>query len=283
MHVTRLVLRRAPTVPLEAECITPDVLDGLRNAEIRALPVFHGKRQYRLDDFFDVEGDGSAEIHLEGDLHRVRWVGHRMTHGRIVIHGNIGMHLGASMQGGTVEVYGHAGDWVGAEMTGGRIWIHGNAGNQVGAAYRGSPAGMQGGVILIDGSAGIELGMRMYRGVIAVRGPVGDFAGLHMRGGTLVLLNAVGIRTGAWMVRGTVLTFRPPALLPTFLYACTYRPTFLILYIRYLEQLGFTLPDTARSCVFHRYVGDTAVPGKGEILVAEPKPQEHRTTVQREV
>ena len=53
----RLTLKEQPTVPLEAENLSPDVMLGLEHHAIRALPVFLGKRQHRLDDFFNVEGE----------------------------------------------------------------------------------------------------------------------------------------------------------------------------------------------------------------------------------
>ena len=53
-----LTLREAPSVPLEAEVLSPDVLAPLSLDEARALPIFLGKRQYRLEDFFTVEGKG---------------------------------------------------------------------------------------------------------------------------------------------------------------------------------------------------------------------------------
>jgi formylmethanofuran dehydrogenase subunit C len=265
--MTTLTLKESLTVPLEAETLAPDVIAPLRHEEIAALPVFLGKRQLRLDDFFTIEGDGSDELEIRGDLGRVKWIGRGMTRGKIVIAGNAGMHLGAYMKGGTIEVRGSASDWIGAEMTGGLIHIHGDAGGQIGAAYRGSLSGMNGGTILVEGAAGIEIGMRMRRGLIAVKGPVRDFAGLQMKGGTLLLLGGAEIRTGAWMVRGTIVSWKPIALLPTFSYACTYKPTFLHLYARRLQALGFALPDSSSAGGYRRYSGDSAVPGKGEILL----------------
>ena len=67
---------------------------------------------------------------MRGDAGRVKWIGRGMTRGRITIHGNAGMHLGAYMKGGTIEVTGDASDWVGAEMTAGLIRIGGNAGGR---------------------------------------------------------------------------------------------------------------------------------------------------------
>jgi formylmethanofuran dehydrogenase subunit C len=265
-----LTLKEQPTVPLEAESISPDVTVGLRHDAIRALPVLLGKRQRRLDDFFEVEGEASDELTLRGDLSRVKWIGRGMTRGRVTIVGNVGMHLAASMKGGAIKVTGNVSDWLGAEMTGGLIRIRGNAGGQVGAAYRGGARGMNQGTILIEGSAGIEVGMRMRRGVIAVGGPVRDFAGLQMKGGTIFLLGGAEIRTGAWMARGTIVSLAPIHLLPTFTYACTYEPTFLRLYARYLRTLGFAIPPAAVDGTYQRYTGDTSGLGKGEILMWEP-------------
>lgn len=267
MTKTILTLKERPHVPLEAEVLTPDVIATLGHDAVRALPVVLGKRQCRVDDFFDVEGPGSEELEIRGDVGRVKWIGRGMTRGRIVIEGDAGMHLGAYMKGGTIEVTGSTSDWVGAEMRGGVIRIRGDAGGQIGAAYRGSLSGMNGGTILVDGSAGIEVGMRMRRGIIAVKGRVRDFAGLQMKGGTIVLTGGAEIRTGAWMVRGTIVALTPIQLMPTFSYACAYNPVFLRVYAKHLQSLGFRVPVEVDEGCYHRYTGDTAVPGKGEILV----------------
>jgi formylmethanofuran dehydrogenase subunit C len=268
MSTTTLTLKEQPTVPLEAEVLSPDVVGPLGHDEVRALPVFLGKRQYRVDDFFEVEGAGCDVLEIRGDAGRVKWIGRGMSRGRIAIVGNAGMHLGAYMKGGTIEVAGGASDWVGGEMRGGLIRIRGDAGGQIGGAYRGSQSGMNGGSILIEGSAGIEVGMRMRRGLIVVRGPVRDFAGLQMKGGTIILMGGAELRTGAWMVRGTIVALAPLPLLATFTYACAYRPTFLRLYAKHLHTLGFSIPTEDGS--YQRYTGDTAVPGKGEILLWQP-------------
>jgi formylmethanofuran dehydrogenase subunit C len=268
---TILTLKERPHVPLEAEAISPDVMAALGHDEVRALPVILGKRQHRLDDFFEVEGAGSEELEIRGDVGRVKWIGRGMTRGRIRIAGDAGMHLGAYMKGGTIEVTGNGSDWIGAEMRGGVIRIGGDAGGQIGAAYRGSLSGMNGGTILIEGSAGIEVGMRMRRGIIAVKGRVRDFAGLQMKGGTIVLMGGAEIRTGAWMVRGTIVALTPVRLMPTFSYACEYNPVFLHLYAKHLQRFGFSIPVEAREGAYQRYTGDTAVPGKGEILVWRPR------------
>jgi formylmethanofuran dehydrogenase subunit C len=262
-----LTLKRQPQVPLEAEVLSPDILSGLSNEQIRSQTVYHGKRQCPLEDFFKVNGERSEEVEIHGDLHRVRWVGRGMSRGRLVVHGSVGMHLGAHMVGGQIEVHGDAGDWLGAEMKNGLIRVHGNAGGQVGAAYRGSLSGMRNGTILIGGTADLEVGMRMRRGTIVVAGAVKDFAGLQMKGGTIVLLSGAELRTGAWMVRGTILSLKPIELMPTFSYACRYNPGFVGLIASYLKTLGIDLPHAVDQGAYQLYSGDSSVPGKGEILV----------------
>jgi formylmethanofuran dehydrogenase subunit C len=266
-----LTLKQQPSVPLEAETISPDVMAELAHDAIRALPVFLGKRQCRLDEFFDVDGAAGDELKIVGDAAKVKWIGRGMTRGRIVIEGNAGMHLGAYMKGGAIEVAGNASDWIGAEMTDGLIRIRGNAGGQVGAAYRGSPRGMKGGTVLIGGSAGLEVGMRMRRGVIVIAGPARDFAGLQMKGGTIFLLGGAELRTGAWMTRGTIVSLAPISLLPTFSFACAYHPTFLRVYAKHLQPLGYAVPCDAQQGAYERFTGDTSVPGKGEILLWRPR------------
>jgi formylmethanofuran dehydrogenase subunit C len=263
-------LKRHPTVPLEAEVISPDVVAGLSNAEIRGLTVYHGKRQLPLEEFFDVEGERCEDLVLYGPLHKVRWMGRKMSKGSITIHGSAGMHLGAYMSGGRIEVFGNGSDWIGAEMKNGFIRVRGNVGGQVGAAYRGSLRGMKSGLIVIDGSAGLEVGMRMRRGTIAIGGPAKDFTGLQMKGGTIVLLKGAEIRTGAWMNRGTIVSLAPLHMMPTFTYSADASPTILNLLSRYLKPHGITLPEGA-SGVYAQYSGDRAVSDKGEILVWRPR------------
>jgi formylmethanofuran dehydrogenase subunit C len=266
----RLLLKRPPTVPLEAEVICPDVLSKLSAAEVRSATVYHGKRQCRLDEFFDIEGDAGDDIEVHGDLSKVRWIGREMSRGTLAIHGDVGMHLGSRMLGGAISVTGDASDWVGAEMKNGTIRIQGNAGGQIGGAYRGALSGMKNGTILIGGTAGLEVGIRMRRGTIVVGGLVRDFAGLQMKGGTIVLLSGAEIRTGAWMNRGTIISLKPLQLMPTFRASGISNPTIMNIYARHLKQFGLELPYRSAEGAYARYTGDSAVPGKGEIFIWQP-------------
>ncbi|HXG44185.1 MAG TPA: formylmethanofuran dehydrogenase subunit C [Gemmatimonadales bacterium] len=271
-----ITLHTPPAVPLEAETLCPARLAGLSPDQVARRPVVHGNQAAELGEFFRVSGTANGEIHLEGDLSRVKRVGAGMTEGRIVIHGPVGMHLGAGMSGGEIIVEGDAGDWVGPEMTGGRIVIRGNAGHMVGSAPRGSAVGMRGGEIVVLGSVGNEAGSGMRRGVVAVGRDAGDFTGVNMLAGTVVVLGRLGWRTGAGMKRGTIVSMEPAELLPTFAYACTYRPVFLRLYLPHLRRLGLPVTDEQMTGRYQRWSGDAVELNRGEILLLDSGPATRR-------
>lgn len=268
MSIT-LTLQTNPAVPLEAEAITPNRLAGLNEAEIAALPVQYGNQKAALGDFFRVSGSSNGEVRLEGDLSRVKLIGAGMTTGRLIIAGNAGMHVGAGMAGGEIVVEGDAGDWAGAEMLGGRLEIKGNAGHLVGSGYRGSTVGMKGGEIIVHGSAGNEIGSAMRRGLIAIGGNSGDFTGVNMLAGTIIVLGQLGWRSGASMQRGSIISMHDAPILPTFTYACTYRPTFLSMYLRHLQSLGLPITEAHLNGYYRRWSGDSVELNRGEILLLE--------------
>jgi formylmethanofuran dehydrogenase subunit C len=264
-----LTLREPPAVPLEAEGLTPDRLAGLGRGEIEALTVWHGNRRARLADFFTLSGDGDGELRVEGDLRRVKLLGAGMAAGRLTVAGNAGMHTGAAMTGGELVVEGDVGDFAATAMRGGRLVVRGSAGHQLGGAEPGERAGMRGGEILVHGDAGDQGGAGLRRGLIAVRGRMGDAAGLRMLAGTIVALGGLGAQPGAAMRRGTIVAMSPVTLLPTFGFACTYRPPFLRLYLRRLRELGLPLTDEQIDGRYARWSGDGLELRRGEILIYE--------------
>jgi len=273
VSATIVRLKASITLPVEAESLSPDRFAGLRQEEVAALPILYGRRWLTLGDLFEVEGDGSEEIVLEGDLRHVKRIGQRMSRGRINVHGDVGMHLGAEMRGGEIIVHGNVDAWAGAQMAGGLLRVHGNAGPMLGAAYPGETRGMRGGVILVEGDAGPRAGERMRRGLIVVRGNLGAFAGVRMIAGSIVVFGTLGARAGAGMKRGTIVALGglTDGLLPTFRYACAYRPTFLCFYLRRLRGWGLPVTPEQIEGVFHRYTGDITTLGKGEILVYDQR------------
>ena len=269
--MTTLTLKLQPQAPLEAEVITPETFSGKTAAAIAALPVMHGNEAALLGDYFKVDGDGTEEVVLIGDLSRVKNIAARMKQGKVSIHGDAGMHLGAWMQGGEIDLSGNAGDWAGAEMTGGKIHIHGNAGHGLGGAYRGSRQGMNRGLIIVEGSAGNEVGAAMRRGLIVIKGDAGDFAGAFMIAGSILVFGRLGIRAGAGLLRGSIIAFQPPELLPTFRYDCSYQPDFLRLIFRELQMQGVAVSEAWVTGCYRRYSGDFNRLGKGEILVYDQR------------
>ncbi len=265
-----LLQPKAPlTLPVEADCITPDRFIGLSSREVAALRVLCGRRWLVLGDLFTVTGDGAAEIVLEGDLSHIKRIGQGMTRGRITIHGDVGLHLGTQMSGGEIVVQGNVGAWAGAQMSGGTIRVYGNAGPLLGGTYPGEVRGMSGGAIVVQGDAGSRAGERMRRGLIAVQGNAGEFAGACMIAGSLFVCGKLGAWAGAGMKRGSIIALGGlgTELLPTFHYACRYRPTFLPLYLRQLQAWGLAVAQEQVGGLYHRYVGDITTVGKGEILV----------------
>ena len=67
-----LCLKQEFSVPLEAETITPDAMNGRSVSELERLPVLHVNQTARVGDFFSVQGDGRGEpndtIRVEGNL-----------------------------------------------------------------------------------------------------------------------------------------------------------------------------------------------------------------------
>jgi formylmethanofuran dehydrogenase subunit C len=264
-----LTLHTTPEAPAEAPGLRPDALAGLSLTAIAGLPVLHGSRPAVLGDFFHVRGLPSDTVFVEGDLSGFKWIGHQMAGGQLRVAGPVGRHTGAGMRAGLLEIDGDAGDWAGAEMAGGRLVIFGNAGHGLGGAYPGSRVGMRGGEIMVHGSAGAEAARAMRRGLIAIGGDSSDFPGAGLLAGTLVVLGGLGARPGAGMRRGTIVGMGPAHPLPTFNFACDYRPTFLRLYLRYLRDLGLPVTEAHISGRYARYSGDHLELGRGELLLWE--------------
>ncbi len=263
MGEVTLCLREATTIPIEADSICPDHFAGYSRAEIMALPAYYGRRKVTLGDLFTVEGEHSDSIVVEGDrsaerswrsLRHVKRIGQGMSRGWITIRGDVGMHLGA-------------------EMCGGLIRVRGNAGPMLGGAYPGEKRGMCGGVIILEGDAGPRAGERMRRGLIAVQGNAGEFAGARLIAGSIFVFGTLGARAGAGMKRGTIVALGGLAdgLLPTFCYACSYRPTFLRFYLRRLQEWHLPVAQEQVEGLFRRYTGDITTLGKGEILIYDQR------------
>jgi len=277
MKEVRLRLREKPNPPLEADTITPDAFSGKTLDQVKELPVYLGNRLGKLCDYFDIFGETSEKasdmlINVLGDTAQVKYIGTKMTAGKVVVEGNAGMHVGAQMTGGEILVQGNVDDWAGTEMSGGLMRITGSAGNHLGSAYRGSPDGMTGGCIVVDGDVQWECASFMRRGMVVIRGDSGPFLGAHMNGGEIFVFGRAAKRLGA-SAKGNggfiACLGEVEALLPTYVYDSIYQPMFMKLYLRKLaNELGVKEAEKFINASFKRYHGDLAAGGTSEIFVA---------------
>jgi len=249
-------------VPVEAECISCDVFSDKPLEEIKSLPVWEGNKRRRLDELFMVEyanehEDDKTSIKLSGDLGRVRRIGYGMTHGKMMIEGNVGSFLGGNMKGGSIMVHGNTGSWLGSSMRGGKIEVMGDAGDYIAAPYRGSTEGMKSGEITIHGDVGNEAGNFMRGGFIKIEGNSSQFLGIHMRDGTILVNGNSDRRVGPEMANGRIIVCgHVPDILPTFTID-DIRPSVKI--------------DSERiNGPFYRFVGDLAENGEGKLFISKP-------------
>ncbi len=253
------------SLPIIAECISPDIFQSRNHKEIEELQIWEGNKQIRLGELFRVEEirteeqQKKATIAIYGDVNKVRRIGAHMTSGKITIEGNVGMHLGEEMKGGTITVLGNVGGWAGSMMKGGTIEIHGNAGHYLSAPYRGSSRGMRGGKIIVYGNVGNEAGAYMKKGLIKVYGNAGQFAGLRMHGGTIYIQKDCDGRVGGCMKSGKIIV---DGFLESVL------PTFTIEGIKKKVKIE---ENEVAAGPFYRFLGDITENGKGKLYVLKKK------------
>jgi formylmethanofuran dehydrogenase subunit C len=264
--VITLTLRTLPARRLEVEGLTADRLSALSALDIARLPVWSGRRQGRLGDVFDVRGERSARVRVEGPLDQVDGLGAGMTGGELSIAGGAGGDVGLGMSGGIIDVEGDVGDGAGAGMSGGLLRVSGRAGARLGGALPGWSRGMTGGEIIVRGPAGDDAAARCRRGLV-VTGGAGADAGMAMIAGTLLVLGPTGPHPGRGNRRGTILALG--GILPpeTYRYACTFRPPHVrVLLLHLRRRHGVAFSDEALDGRYRRFCGDLGEPGRGEIL-----------------
>ncbi|MEP7226724.1 MAG: hypothetical protein ABI785_05140 [Gemmatimonadales bacterium] len=202
----------------------------------------------RLGDLFELDGQPEGRIRLVGELDHADRLGAGLIEGEVTVDGNVGREAGLAQAGG-------------------RLDIGGDAGPRAGAAPLGFKRGMTGGELIVRGSAGPEAGAAMRRGLLVILGAASDRTGLGMIAGTVVLFGPVGTDVGLWSKRGSVVALGRITPPPTYSYACTFQPVHLRLLLTRLRDT-YRLPVRPRHLngFYHRYSGDMAELGKGEIL-----------------
>jgi formylmethanofuran dehydrogenase subunit C len=260
--------RVVDSLPISWRGLHPLAVVGKTIAEVERITIWYGNREIPWGEFFRFSGDTrDGDWRLEGDFSNVHYIGANLQQGTIFSTGPVGRHAASGMRGGRLNVSG-AGDFLGAEMRGGSIVVTGDAGDHVGAAYVGSKLGMRGGTLVVHGNLGHHAGYAMRRGMLVAMRGCGDWPGYRMRGGTLVVGGACGERVGAELRRGTIIAAgAEPTPLPTYRYACRYRPAVIDWMHREMSAVGIAAPYTAGT-EFHLFNGDVNEGGRGELLVA---------------
>lgn len=266
-EVVTLSARALPAYSLELDAVAPDRFGALSEREIAALPVGDGRTGGpSLGDFFDVSGGRAARVRVAGSA-QLDGLGRGMAGGELVVEGAAGRWLGAGMTGGRIVVEGGVGDDAGCAMSGGLIDVRGGAGARLGGALPGASRGMTGGEILVRGDAGGWTGLGMRRGLVVVGGDAGEETGHAMIAGTVVVLGRVGAGAARWSKRGTLVVGGEVAILPTFRYACTFRPPHLRLtLVQLARRHGWRVDERFVTGRYRRYSGDMAELGRGEVL-----------------
>jgi formylmethanofuran dehydrogenase subunit C len=227
MSTITLTLKELPTVPLEAETLTPDALGGLSREAICAASLQHGKRQCRIDDFFEVETARGDDIQWEGEApaepgsanqsHETNGQqapgsagaspSHSAPSHHLILRGDLRRvkWIGRAMSRGKMTVEGSVGMHLGAYMAGGEIDVRGDAGDWIGAE-------MTGGLIRVSGNAGGQIGAAyrgsttgMRNGTIIVGGTAGLEIGMRMKKGTIVVGGVVRDFAGLQMKGGNII------------------------------------------------------------------------------
>lgn len=269
MKPLSFTLKIQPEFTLNVSPLTPGRLSGMPIKKIKRIRLQYGKQKIVTEDLFNITGDDCENIRFTKGSENLVAVGREMTHGTIEVNGDTGNFAGQYMQGGLLVVRGNSGAWVGNRMSDGRIEINGNVGDYLGAGLPGEPIGMSNGIIIVSGNAGDRVGDRLRRGYIIILGKAGDYCGSRMVAGTIIVLGKTGKYPGFGMRRGTIIMARRPNHISATFKSCGHlKMQFLRLLFKQLAELGEEYAFFNKYAPeAHRYAGDMAARGKGEMLI----------------
>jgi formylmethanofuran dehydrogenase subunit C len=271
MSVLVFTLKTQPKFTLDVSPLTPDKLGGMTNTQIKKIRLRYGKQEIPVDRVFSIKGTNPEKIRINRSSDKLTGIGHCMKSGTIEVYGHAGDYVGQYMQGGHISIQGDAGAWTGSSMSNGHIDIYGNAGDYLGAGLPGDIYGMSNGLIFVSGNAGDRVGDRMRRGLIVIHGNAGNYCGSRIAAGTIIVLNRAGKYPGYGMKRGTIILAKKPRhIIPTFRSCGNLKMQFLRLLFKQLTEMGNQFEIFRKyGPEAHRFSGDLASNGKGEILILQ--------------
>jgi formylmethanofuran dehydrogenase subunit C len=269
MNALTLTLHAALMQRVDASPLIPKNLLGLSKAEIGSLILMAGNQRVRVDEIFKISGDNANHLIFAGETAKLDYIGKNSIGGQIEVQGPCGAYVGMGMKAGQINIRGSVDAFAACEMLGGLLRVDGNSSDFLGAARPGNRVGMAGGTVIIGGNAGTRAGDQMRRGTLLIEGNAGDYLGSRMIAGTIVVLGKTGSYLGYGMKRGTLLLLQTPDKLSATFNDCGphtlgFLPLMLTSY-KGLETRFATLTETI--CRVHRYCGDMASLGHGEILI----------------
>lgn len=267
----RLTLKATPALRVDLRGVTPMALAGLSAPEVERLQLGYGNTRLALAEFFRVEPHHRDDsLVLDGDLSRFDRVGWQLAGGRIRVDGSVGHYAGGCMSAGELVVEGRAGLLAACEMAGGTFTVQGDVDDFAASTLPGSMDGMRGGTFVVKGDAGDRFGDRMRRGSAIVHGNAGDFLASRLVAGTIAIGGRAGAHVGWGMRRGSVVFADGAAgsdVAATFVPALAAAEVFWQLLARDLARHGGPFAGLAARCI-ERQLGDLAVDGRGEIIIA---------------
>jgi len=265
-------LRSSPPQRLDLSSLTPQSLAGKSIGEIESIELQTTRARITAGDVFRISRGDATKIHFAGGSERFDRVGYGMTHGSIVVDGDVGVEAGRLMAGGQLSVRGDAGAFAASGLKGGLLEVSGDVGERLGGPLSGETMGMRGGLVRVRGNAAERAGDRMRRGMILVEGHAGPYAGSLMIAGTLVIGKQAGDLPGYLMGRGTIVLGKQASMLaPTFVDCGEHDLVAARLLGAYIGATSPRLADLFRRPL-RRFAGDQAALGKGEILLAQWNP-----------
>lgn len=290
MSTTTLRIKQPAGVRIDASALAPTAVAGLSVDALARLMLPSGNGAFALGDLCEIhrdsgagpanpgakddgQADDAAALVIEGDARHFDYLGKHMAQGRLTIDGSAGDYVAHQMTGGAIDVKGDAGMFTSCEMAGGTVTVRRNVGDFAGAALPGDMDGMTGGTLIVYGNAGARLADRMRRGLLLVCGDAGDFAASRLVAGTVGIAGRVGAHPVYGMRRGTLVLLQSGARLPPTVveggggfgvfWAMLSRS-----FARYADTPFAALASRGPGLP-HRFNGDLAVDGRGEILIVD--------------